>query len=247
MPDFSEIEAQVIKYKKSRNNLVGDRYLKWAVNHHSQIAQIIEDLTEEGDLVLDDGCGNRLHWVGIKNREMIGVDLDPSWIEKTRDLPTGGHFILADSCHLPFPDDRFSLVVSINVLEHISKERRVVYINEMKRVAQRYYLSCPHSLGFIYSILHGHLGTSIRNKEHLFWKLPTSAFLHRHFEEEEFLYTRDPKYKCLLSLLRTLGILKYLYPNIRIKGSNNRSNTENLTTVRKRPLVSLSNKMYESR
>ena len=219
MPDSSKIESKIIKYRKLRGIQARDEYLEWKVGHHCQIAQIVEDLSEEGDLILDDGCGNRPHWVGIRNREMVGVDLDRSWIDRTKRIPIEGHFLLADGCRLSFVDKGFSLVISVNVLEHVQKERRKMYLDEMKRVAKKYYLSCPHSLSFIYSVLRGRLGSSLSNKEHLFWRLPSPTFLHEYFDEQEFLYTENPKYKKLISILRALGILRFLYPYKRIIGS----------------------------
>ena len=223
MPNRYELEAQVVKYKKIQDRQVSDKYLEWALGHHRRIAEIVENLTEEKDLVLDDGCGNRLHWITIRNREMVGVDLDASWNRKTRELPIEGHFLLADGCHLPFIDKIFSLVISINVLEHVQKKKRTMYLDEMKRVAKRYYLSCPHSFSFIHSILYRRLGTSLRNKEHLFWKLPSPTSLHGYFNDKEFLYTKNPRYRILIDFLRTIGILKFLYPYIRIRGPTTNS------------------------
>ena len=219
MPNRHELEVQLTKYKKTQDQQVSENYLEWALNHHLQIAEVVENLTEERDLVLDDGCGNRLHWIAIQNREMVGVDIDYGWISKTKELPIQGHFLLADSCHLPFIDKIFSLVISINVLEHVQKEKRRMYLSEMKRMTKKYYLSCPHSLSFIYSLFHGRLGTSLRNKEHLFWKLPSSSLLHGYFDDKDFLYTKNPRYRTLIAFLRTLGILQFMYPYVRVRGS----------------------------
>ena len=94
MPDFFEIKAQVIKYKKLYNGRVTEEYLEWAINHHYKIAQVVEDLTEDGDLVLDDGCGNRLHWAGIRNREIVGVDVDSTVLTRQRDCHSKDIFCL---------------------------------------------------------------------------------------------------------------------------------------------------------
>ncbi|MDM8084675.1 methyltransferase domain-containing protein [Cellulomonas cellasea] len=57
----------------------------------------------------------------------------------------GGNFVVADGAHLPFDDDAFDIVISLDTLEHIPAEFRAAFLSECRRVAQDFVvLSAPH-------------------------------------------------------------------------------------------------------
>lgn len=58
----------------------------------------------------------------------------------------GGNFIVADGARLPFDDDAFDVVLSLDVLEHIYPQFREPFLAELRRVARDYVvLSAPHA------------------------------------------------------------------------------------------------------
>ena len=54
--------------------------------------------------------------------------------------PEGAHYVRADGSALPFGDSRFDLVVSLDSLEHVPRERREAYVCELLRVSRGYAL-----------------------------------------------------------------------------------------------------------
>jgi hypothetical protein len=51
-----------------------------------------------------------------------------------------GSYVRADGAELPFPDDAFDLVVSLDSLEHVPRPRRADYVSELLRVSRGYVL-----------------------------------------------------------------------------------------------------------
>jgi len=87
-----------------------------------------------GMSVLDIGCGEG--WVAdeIARRgagEVATVDVVD--VRRTHGLA----FSLYDGVHLPFPDERFDLVMLNFVLHHVPDARKVALLNEALRVARR--------------------------------------------------------------------------------------------------------------
>jgi len=58
----------------------------------------------------------------------------------------GGNFVVADGAKLPFADDAFDIVISLDTLEHIPAQFRAAFLAECRRVAQDFVvLSAPHA------------------------------------------------------------------------------------------------------
>lgn len=88
----------------------------------------------EGKRMLDVGCGPRgsLEWAGMAS-ERVGVD---PLADRYRRLGTGDHamrYVRAGAESLPFPDDSFDVVSSLNSLDHV--EDADLAIREIVRVA----------------------------------------------------------------------------------------------------------------
>lgn len=86
--------------------------------------------------VLDIGCGvgylvEKLREAGV---DAYGTDFSPALIEYWKGDP---HFQVADAKVQPFKDREFDLVVSTDVLEHISEDDIPLVLEEMKRVGKR--------------------------------------------------------------------------------------------------------------
>lgn len=56
------------------------------------------------------------------------------------------NYLVADGCHLPFPDNAFEIVYSNSVIEHLfTSDSQRLFANECQRVGNRYYIQTPNS------------------------------------------------------------------------------------------------------
>ena len=94
-----------------------------------------------GDLILDVGCakGFLLHdfRAVIPGVHVAGLDLSAYAVERAMDDVRP--FVLVGSAdRLPFADKSFDLVVSINTVHNLERDRCVLAISEMERVSRRF-------------------------------------------------------------------------------------------------------------
>jgi len=94
-----------------------------------------------GDLVLDVGCakGFLLHdfRAVIPGVQVAGLDVSAYAVERAMDDVRP--FVLVGSAdRLPFADKSFDLVVSINTVHNLERDRCVQAISEMERVSRRF-------------------------------------------------------------------------------------------------------------
>lgn len=97
----------------------------------------------EGDKVLDVGMGlgYGLTIMSIKAKEVAGVDVDKKSVDYCKEFLFGRNPKLKrlfhyDGYHLPFKDNEFDVIVSIDVLEHVEKYDD--FLHELARVAKRH-------------------------------------------------------------------------------------------------------------
>lgn len=102
--------------------------------------EFIGDYVQDGDKVLDFGCGNGrlLELIGDKKVEYVGVDVSAGLIRIAREkyATPGREFRkISGSDKLPFPDGYFNAIYSIAVFHHIpSRELRSEMAKELVRV-----------------------------------------------------------------------------------------------------------------
>ncbi len=94
-----------------------------------------------GDLILDVGCakGFLLHDLRavIPGVHVAGLDLSAYAVERAMDDVRP--FVLVGSADaLPFADKSFDLVVSINTVHNLERDRCLLAISEMERVSRRF-------------------------------------------------------------------------------------------------------------
>lgn len=97
----------------------------------------LSQYVQEGDRVLDLGCGNgRLFKLfENKNIEYFGIDVSEKMIEIAKKNYPQGKFLVADVLNLPFPQNYFNEVFAIALLHHIPSESlRLQSLSEIKRV-----------------------------------------------------------------------------------------------------------------
>ncbi|MBF0317300.1 MAG: class I SAM-dependent methyltransferase [Nitrospirae bacterium] len=101
---------------------------KGSVKRHftSNVAQYINST----DTVLDVGCGSGgfLPILADLCAKLVGIDITPSFVEKSRELierlGLANTDILRESCdHLPFDDSSFDVVVMLDVIHHMEDVR----------------------------------------------------------------------------------------------------------------------------
>lgn len=90
---------------------------------------------EEGDNVLDLGCGNGRFYEWLKKSNYIGVDPSLELIKICKNNYPEANFIVALGNELPFEDNLFDKIFSIAVLHHIPSDKlRKEFLLEAKRV-----------------------------------------------------------------------------------------------------------------
>lgn len=123
--------------KKGDKFVLAGRWLRPIVWLNSTIEQRLRYqiplriLRREKGNILEVGCGSH----GITRfypRLVIGTDIcfgriSMGWLKP----------VYASACKLPFPDNSFSSVLSVDMLEHLSFQERKVAIEELVRVASR--------------------------------------------------------------------------------------------------------------
>lgn len=106
-----------------------------------------------GARVLEVGCGRGglARWLAGRDPAiLVAEDLSSVGVAKAAGFGSGtaARFAVADICHLPHPDSRFSLVVSCETIEHVPDPARAV--RDLARVLEpggRLFLTTPNYLG----------------------------------------------------------------------------------------------------
>lgn len=90
-----------------------------------------------GSRILDIGCGTGAQLAEYldEGRELFGVDLSPSMLDRARRrLGPDAHLYLGSAADLPFDDDFFDQVLASMVLHEMPYETRLAVIGEIRRV-----------------------------------------------------------------------------------------------------------------
>ena len=96
---------------------------------------------EAGHRILDVGCakGFMLHDLRqvVPGVEVYGVDISEYAIRQSLD-DVCCRLSIGSAEHLPYPDDSFDLVVSINTIHNLPRDRCMEATREIQRVSRRY-------------------------------------------------------------------------------------------------------------
>ena len=92
----------------------------------------------KGSRVLDLGCGMGLYTKELARQESwpVGLDLNPQNLSRARQHTAGQSVCLVrgDAVYLPFRDESFDMVVSVEVLTHLPPELRRGVFSQINRV-----------------------------------------------------------------------------------------------------------------
>lgn len=99
--------------------------------------EAIKNLINNGDQVLDLGCGNGrlLDLLKEEKVQYIGIDVSEKLINLAREKHPEEMFKVADALDLPFEDNSFDKIICLAVWHHVpSFQLRIEFLNQAKRV-----------------------------------------------------------------------------------------------------------------
>ncbi|MDA2922513.1 class I SAM-dependent methyltransferase [Patescibacteria group bacterium AH-259-L07] len=110
------------------------------MNYH----QFFVDNINEGDVILDIGCGNGFlaYDVARKAKKVIGIDLKEKNIKIAKEKYAAPNikYIIGDATSYNFNKEIDAVILS-NVLEHI--EHRIEFLKKIKHLAQKFLIRVP--------------------------------------------------------------------------------------------------------
>ncbi len=78
--------------------------------------------------ILDIGCGDGTHakMAASYAEEVYGIDYSPDVIERAKVNMPNGHFLAASAYELPFEDNMFDTIYSVDVIEHMETPEKML-------------------------------------------------------------------------------------------------------------------------
>jgi len=112
--------------------------------------------------------------------------------------------VVGDGCRLPFKDNSFDIVISVDSLEHVPGPKKPEYCLELKRVAKNYIIiHCPADS------LDSKFQGTISDTRYLNW-------YRKHFNKDDYNTVEHLQY----GLLKVEQLTKY-FPGATIEGKQN--------------------------
>jgi protein-L-isoaspartate(D-aspartate) O-methyltransferase len=144
--EIPKAEAAEIACRFDKDYWDGDRKFGYGgYSYDGRWRSVAELLAEHyqlksGDKVLDVGCGKAflLHDLTqvVPGLEVTGIDISSYGIEHAKE-EVRPYLQLADASQLPFPDNSFDLVISINALHNLHCEKLESALREIERVGRK--------------------------------------------------------------------------------------------------------------
>lgn len=124
-----------------RKYLARNPILRWA---NASFLRAVDSLlgTIHFNRLLDVGCGEGIVLSRLPRTESgfaIGLDYDPERVRSALERIDASRLLVGDAHHLPFRDGSYDVVMSLEVLEHLS--RPDLALGEMHRISGRYLLA----------------------------------------------------------------------------------------------------------
>jgi ubiquinone/menaquinone biosynthesis C-methylase UbiE len=144
--EFPKAEAAKIAKRFDREYWDGDRRVGYGGYHYDGRWRAVADQLVEhyrlapGDRVLDVGCGKAFLLYDLTQAcpgiEVAGIDISEYALGSAKE-EVRRHLRLASAAELPFGDDSFDLVISINTLHNLRCYDLDRALREVERVARR--------------------------------------------------------------------------------------------------------------
>ena len=117
---------------------------------------LITDLPEKGK-ILDVGCGLGLFLRFLKNRapscELYGVEIDELLLREAQKNCPSAHLEKVQDESLPFPDNFFDFVFSLDVIEHVSNPvKHLLEIHRVMKPEANFILCTPDRMSYYRNI-----------------------------------------------------------------------------------------------
>ena len=116
-------------------------------NFYSRLANLILDKFSDNKMCLDLGCatGTVTYRLAKKLDFVFGVDQSFSFVREARKQNKDNmEFLVADSLKLPFKNNKFDLVISLNVLDLVNPEKLLRYIHSLLKPAGSMVITDPY-------------------------------------------------------------------------------------------------------
>ena len=228
--DFSK---EWTKFEKIANQIAKNPPLAVSSIHYS-LSILEKKIDKKNIYIFDHGIGSgmkSIYLAAIGYYNVHGVDRsgDVSALNKILKKMCGikkNNFYITNGKEIPFPDNYFNFIMSIQVAEHVTNDLINIYYSEEGRVLKKdgyVYHELPHKLipfeshsrlwlihlfpSFIKPILYG-IFVSIQQKKNLFLK---GSFYANYFSKE-YVILRTPNFHKKM-LLRHIG----LYQDLTVK------------------------------
>lgn len=120
------------KSTKKRDNYL-DYVYYWKILFHNEIQKVLK----ECDVILDVGCGRGRDLIHPEKLQ-IGLDISLEVINKAKEENNNAHFLIGDVYNLPFHKKSVDLIISSEVIEHLTKKEQLLFSNELSRVSKKY-------------------------------------------------------------------------------------------------------------
>lgn len=137
-----EIFKHIVKYGQySQNQSWAEWYSKIASLKAKRVTNVLLTYRDKNSKVLDLGCGIGLTLAGLAQtfNSCVGCDIGNKEIEASKELlkklKLKAPVIKYDGKKLPFANNNFDIVTSIEVIEHV--ENPSTYLREIKRVLKK--------------------------------------------------------------------------------------------------------------
>lgn len=116
-------------------------------NFYSHLADLILDRFSDSKMCLDLGCatGTVTHRLAKKLGFVFGVDQSFSFVREARKQNKDNtEFLVADSLKLPFKNDKFDLIISLNVLDLVNPEKLLMHMHSSLKPAGSVVITDPY-------------------------------------------------------------------------------------------------------
>jgi len=144
--EFPKAEAAKVACQFGKEYWDGDRKFGYGGYNYDGRWRAVADLLvshynlKPGDKVLDVGCGKAFLLYdlmqAVPGLAVSGIDISQHGIDTAKE-EVQPFLQVADAAKLPFPDQHFDLIISINALHNLSCEKLEAALKEIERVGKK--------------------------------------------------------------------------------------------------------------